>query len=85
METLHKPNLVLVQSSTKILCGWFDNWKVFDGFISVLSVSYGLFDVDAETQGCLQGLSHSYDHFSQRGAEDNSHLQEGKIQICHRD
>lgn len=39
-----------------------------------LSLTNGLLDVDAETQGCLQGMSHSYDHFSQRGTEDDSHL-----------
>ncbi len=39
-----------------------------------LSLTNGWLDVDAETQGSLQGMSHSYDHFSQRGTEDDSLL-----------
>lgn len=54
---------------------FFELRKVFDSCLNVdLSLTNGLLDVDAETQGCLQGMSHSYDHFSQRGTEYDSHL-----------
>lgn len=53
----------------------FELRKVFDSVMNVgLSLTNDLLDVDAETQGSLQGMSHSYDHFSQRGTEDDSLL-----------